>query len=172
MTPPMQSQLHTVCDGWNLLDTDHPVPVSTASPNAEKGAGRNHRPAKFLLHFCEICTILKHTCRCDGMVDVVDSKTSSPSVAGVGKSLGKSSVFWILFFICLSHPSCVSLQIPGDACLGVKKYICRCVGIGRRGGLKIRWANNSCGFDPRHRHQICSEVLCFGAFFYCSEAKY
>ena len=106
------------------------------------------------------------------LVDEADSKTSSPSVAGVGKSLGKSSVFWILFFICLSHPSCVSLQIPGDACLGVKKYICRCVGIGRRGGLKIRWANNSCGFDPRHRHQICSEVLCFGAFFYCSEAKY
>ena len=29
---------------------------------------------------------------------------------------------------------------------------CRCVGIGRRGGLKIRWANNPCGFDPRHRH--------------------
>ena len=28
----------------------------------------------------------------------------------------------------------------------------RCVGIGRRGGLKIRWANNPCGFDPRHRH--------------------
>ena len=31
-------------------------------------------------------------------------------------------------------------------------YIGRCVGIGRRGGLKIRWANNPCGFDPRHRH--------------------
>ena len=99
------------------------------------------------------------------MVDVVDSKISSPSVAGVGKSPGKSSVFRILFFICLSHPSCISLQIPGDAYPGVKKYICRCVGIGRRGGLKIRWANNSCGFDPRHRHHICSEVSCFGAFF-------
>ena len=63
------------------------------------------------------------------MVDVVDSKTSSPSVAGVGKSPGKSSVFRILFFICLSHPSCISLQIPGNACLGVKKYIRRCVGM-------------------------------------------
>ena len=63
------------------------------------------------------------------MVDVVDSKTTSPSVAGVGKSPGKSSVFRILFFICLSHPSCISLQIPGNACLGVKKYICRCVGM-------------------------------------------
>ena len=98
------------------------------------------------------------------MVDVVDSKTSSPSVAGAGKSLRQSSVFQILFFICLSHPSCISPQIPGDACLGVKKYICRCVGIGRRGGLKIRWANPPCGFDPRHRHHICSEVSCFGAF--------
>ena len=115
--------------------------------------------------FPESVLYCKSTCRCDGMVDVVDSKTSSPSVAGVGKSPGKSSVFRILFFICLSHPSCISLQILGDAYPGVKKYICRCVGIGRRGGLKIRWANNSCGFDPRHRHHICSEVLCFGAFF-------
>ena len=41
---------------------------------------------------------------------------------------------------------------------------CRCVGIGRRGGLKIHWANPPCGFDPRHRHHICSEVSCFGAF--------
>ena len=98
------------------------------------------------------------------LVDEVDSKTSSPSVAGAGKSLRQSSVFQILFFICLSHPSCISPQIPGDACLGVKKYICRCVGIGRRGGLKIRWANPPCGFDPRHRHHICSEVSCFGAF--------
>ena len=63
------------------------------------------------------------------MVDVVDSKTSSPSVAGVGKSLRQSSVFQIRFFICLSHPSCVSLQIPGNACPGVKQYICRCVGM-------------------------------------------
>ena len=29
----------------------------------------------------------------------------------------------------------------------------RCDGIGRRDGLKIRWANHPCGFDPRHRHQ-------------------
>ena len=98
------------------------------------------------------------------LVDEEDSKTSSPSVAGAGKSLRQSSVFQVLFFICLSHPSCISPQIPGDACPGVKKYICRCVGIGRRGGLKIRWANPPCGFDPRHRHHICSEVSCFGAF--------
>ena len=127
---------------------------------------RTCSPAKFLLLFSGICTILKSTCAgVLELVDEADSKTSSPSVAGVGKSPGKSSVFRILFFICLSHPSCISLQIPGNACPGVKKYICRCVGIGRRGGLKIRWANNSCGFDPRHRHHICSEVSCFGAFF-------
>lgn len=36
----------------------------------------------------------------------------------------------------------------------VKSYsISRCDGIGRRDGLKIRWADNPCGFDPRHRHQ-------------------
>ena len=35
----------------------------------------------------------------------------------------------------------------------VSVSICRCVGIGRRGGLKIHWANPPCGFDPRHRHQ-------------------
>ena len=35
----------------------------------------------------------------------------------------------------------------------------RCDGIGRRDGLKIRWANHPCGFDPRHRHQISTMVL-------------
>ena len=119
----------------------------------------------FLAFFLNLYYTIKAPAGVLELVDEEDSKTSSPSVAGIGKRLGESSVFQILFFICLSHPSCVSLQIPGDACLGVKKYICRCVGIGRRGGLKIRWANNSCGFDPRHRHHICSEVLCFGAFF-------
>ena len=70
------------------------------------------------------------------------------------------------------HLSLASLlHIPpnsGECLSGCKEiylHICRCVGIGRRGGLKIRWANNSCGFDPRHRHHICSEVSCFGAFF-------
>ena len=35
---------------------------------------------------------------------------------------------------------------------------------GRRGGLKIRWANNPCGFDPRHRHQknVVFAGLCHG----------
>ncbi len=30
---------------------------------------------------------------------------------------------------------------------------CRCDGIGRRDGLKIRWANHPCGFESHHRHQ-------------------
>ena len=35
-----------------------------------------------------------------------------------------------------------------------KIYISRCDGIGRRDGLKIRWANTPCGFEPRHRHHF------------------
>ncbi len=30
--------------------------------------------------------------------------------------------------------------------------LCRCGGIGRRAGLKIRWANNPYRFDSDHRH--------------------
>ena len=30
---------------------------------------------------------------------------------------------------------------------------CRYDGIGRRDGLKIRWANPPCGFESHHRHQ-------------------
>ena len=40
----------------------------------------------------------------------------------------------------------------------VSVSICRCVGIGRRGGLKIHWANPPCGFDPRHRHQFAANL--------------
>ena len=39
-------------------------------------------PQKFLLHFSVKCTILiGHTCRCDGMVDVVDSKSTGASLS-------------------------------------------------------------------------------------------
>ena len=34
------------------------------------------------------------------------------------------------------------------------KYKCRCDGIGRRDGLKIRWANTPCGFESHHRHHV------------------
>ena len=43
------------------------------------------------------------------------------------------------------------LDFPPAPCYNMRAS--RCVGIGRRGGLKILWANNPCGFDPRHRHQ-------------------
>ena len=32
------------------------------------------------------------------------------------------------------------------------KQICRCDGIGRRDGLKIRWTYHPCGFESHHRH--------------------
>ena len=72
----------------------------------------------FLAFFLNLYYTIKAPAGVLELVDEEDSKTSSPSVAGIGKRLGESSVFQILFFICLSHPSCVSLQIPGDACLG------------------------------------------------------
>ena len=34
------------------------------------------------------------------------------------------------------------------------KQICRCDGIGRRDGLKIRWTYHPCGFESHHRHQV------------------
>ena len=36
---------------------------------------------------------------------------------------------------------------------------------GRRGGLKIPCANNTCGFDPHHRHKKEALQLVWGAFF-------
>ena len=36
---------------------------------------------------------------------------------------------------------------------------------GRRGGLKIPCANNTCGFDPHHRHKKETLQLVWGAFF-------
>ena len=36
---------------------------------------------------------------------------------------------------------------------------------GRRGGLKIPCANNTCGFDPHHRHSKQLEIERFWAAF-------
>ena len=47
------------------------------------------------------------------MVDVVDSKTTSPSVAGVGKSPGKSSVFRILFSFVFDIPPAYPSKFRG-----------------------------------------------------------
>ena len=41
----------------------------------------------------------------------------------------------------------------------------RCDGIGRRDGLKIRWANHPCGFDPRHRHHVVADFVSFATAF-------
>ena len=35
---------------------------------------------------------------------------------------------------------------------------------GRRGGLKIPCANNTCGFDPHHRHKKEAPSACLGEF--------
>ena len=32
-------------------------------------------------------------------------------------------------------------------------------GIGRRGGLKIRWANTPCGFESHFRHHISTQAM-------------
>ena len=37
---------------------------------------------------------------------------------------------------------------------------------GRRGGLKIPCANNTCGFDPHHRHKKEAPSACLGEFLF------
>ena len=37
---------------------------------------------------------------------------------------------------------------------------------GRRGGLKIPCANNTCGFDPHHRHKKETPSACLGEFLF------
>ena len=39
---------------------------------------------------------------------------------------------------------------------------------GRRGGLKIPCANNTCGFDPHHRHKKETPPACLGEFSFLS----
>ena len=41
---------------------------------------------------------------------------------------------------------------------------------GRRGGLKIPCANNTCGFDPHHRHKKGTLPACLGEFSFLSAA--
>ena len=41
---------------------------------------------------------------------------------------------------------------------------------GRRGGLKIPCANNTCGFDPHHRHKKETPSACLGEFSFLSAA--
>ena len=57
------------------------------------------------------------------------------------------------------------LILPGESCI-ITLFshwpVCR---NGRRGGLKIPCANNTCGFDPHHRHKKEAPQLVWGAFF-------
>ncbi len=52
--------------------------------------------------------------------------------------------------------------------------LCRCGGIGRRAGLKIRWANNPYRFDSDHRHHNRGirtprkRNRVFGFYFFCA----
>ena len=50
---------------------------------------------------------------------------------------------------------------------------CRCDGIGRRDGLKIRWANHPCGFESHHRHQAepGRNSRSKFSFFFCLAAR-
>ena len=49
---------------------------------------------KFFLHFPGICTILfRHTCRCDEMVDVADSKCASSILTPGEKVVAVASLF-------------------------------------------------------------------------------
>ena len=43
--------------------------------------------------------------------------------------------------------------LPPPRKYGIIPNTCRRDGIGRRDGLKIRWANHPCGFESHHRHQ-------------------
>ena len=56
------------------------------------------------------------------------------------------------------------LPIESGIIKAVQKHapVCR---NGRRGGLKIPCANNTCGFDPHHRHKKEALQLVWGAFF-------
>ena len=103
--------------------------------------------------FPESVLYYKSTCRCDGMVDVVDSKCFASDFPSSGKGVANSLLFWYSSSSFINIPPAYPSCFFGSVCSRVFIKVCRCVGIGRRGGLKIRWANNPCGFDPRHRHQ-------------------
>lgn len=106
-------------------------------------------------------------CRCDGMVDVVDSKCVASVFPSSGKGVANSLLFWYSDSSFINIPPAYPSCFFGSVRSRVFIKVCRCVGTGRRGGLKILWANPPCGFDSRHRHQNCFDALCFGAIFYC-----
>ena len=115
--------------------------------------------------FPESVLYYKSTCRCDGMVDVVDSKCVASDFPSSGKGVANSLLFWYSDSSFINIPPAYPSCFFGSVRSRVFIKVCRCVGTGRRGGLKILWANPPCGFDSRHRHQNCFDALCFGAIF-------
>lgn len=103
--------------------------------------------------FPESVLYYKSTCRCDGMVDVVDSKCVASVFPSSGKGVANSLLFWYSDSSFINIPPAYPSCFFGSVRSRVFIKVCRCVGTGRRGGLKILWANPPCGFDSRHRHQ-------------------
>ena len=103
--------------------------------------------------FPESVLYYRSTCRCDGMVDVVDSKCVAPDFPSSGKGVANSLLFWYSGSSFINIPPAYPSCFFGSVRSRVFIKVCRCVGTGRRGGLKILWANPPCGFDSRHRHQ-------------------
>ena len=65
------------------------------------------------------------------------------------------------FLLILPIESGIIKDVQNDA------PVCR---NGRRGGLKIPCANNTCGFDPHHRHKKEAPSACLGEFYFLSTA--
>ena len=65
------------------------------------------------------------------------------------------------FLLILPRESGIIKVVQNDA------PVCR---NGRRGGLKIPCANNTCGFDPHHRHKKETPSACLGEFPFLSAA--
>ena len=61
------------------------------------------------------------------------------------------------FLLILPKESGIIKNVQNDA------PVCR---NGRRGGLKIPCANNTCGFDPHHRHKKGTPPACLGEFLF------
>lgn len=101
------------------------------------------------------------------LVDEVDSKCVASVFPSSGKGVANSLLFWYSDSSFINIPPAYPSCFFGSVRSRVFIKVCRCVGTGRRGGLKILWANPPCGFDSRHRHQNCFDALCFGAIFYC-----
>ena len=139
--------------------------VLTPRPGRRTSMSSRAEMKTFSCIFPESVLYYKSTCRCDGMVDVVDSKCVASDFPSSGNGVANSLLFWYSGSSFINIPPVYPSCFFGSVRSRVFIKVCRCVGTGRRGGLKILWANPPCGFDSRHRHHICSEVSCFGAFF-------